>query len=67
MTQTPFEIRFNLLHYAKDQLTNEYNAAIDRIHIQKNYGLEIEKMPSFPTKDEIVKLADELKQFVDNK
>jgi hypothetical protein len=69
MTKTPFEIRFELLGFAQGQLNSEYYAALEQAReIQDSserekaiFGLK------YPTRTEIVLLAEELKQFVDNK
>jgi len=61
MTQTPYEIRFNLLMIAKDHLLNEYHAKLNVAQETKsNY-------PEFPTDQKIFELAESFKNFVDKK
>lgn len=69
MTKTPFEIRFELLGFAQGQLSSEYYAALERAR-EIGDSFKREKAISslkYPTKVEIVLLAEELKKFVDNK
>jgi hypothetical protein len=69
MTKTPFEIRFDLLNFAQNQLTSEYYAALERareIRDETERETAISKL-NFPKKSDIVLLAEELKNFVYSK
>jgi len=71
MTKTPYEIRFDLLNYAQGQLTGEYYAAMERIReVTAENSVEriaaVNKL-NYPSKSDIIILADELKTFIDNK
>jgi len=69
MTKTPFEIRFDLLHFAQNQLTGEYYAALERAREIQDLGMRettIAKI-EYPSKQNIMKLAEELRSFIDNK
>jgi hypothetical protein len=68
---TPYDLRFNLIHFAKQQLTDEYQAALERIML--SFPEDYSGRPAminalkYPTKDDILKLAEELKTFTDKK
>ena len=73
MSKTPYEIRLELLHLAKeilhtpvfqsrDAMLNEYHSKIT----DANRGtLAFPTLPDFPTSADIIARAEELKQFVD--
>jgi hypothetical protein len=71
MTKTPFEIRFDLINYARGQLSDTYYAAMERIrettaeHSQERIA-EMNAL-TYPTNEQIMALASELKEFVDSK
>jgi hypothetical protein len=67
MTKTPYEIRLDVLNFAQNQLQGEYFAQMERIRMQKDLNLPVESIPSYPTKDDIIFLAESLKNFVDTK
>jgi len=71
MTKTPFEIRFDLLNYAMSQLTGEYYAALERIResTQENSPARNDAVNQlkYPTKSDIILLAEDLKAFIDKK
>ena len=68
---TPYDLRFNLIHFAKQQLSDEYQASLERIML--SFPEESDNRASmiaalkYPTKDDILKLAEELKTFTDKK
>jgi hypothetical protein len=69
MTKTAFEIRFDLLNFAQNQLTSDYYASLERareIRDEAERETVISKL-QYPTKTEIFLLAEELKSFVDRK
>ncbi|CAB5221104.1 hypothetical protein UFOVP247_83 [uncultured Caudovirales phage] len=69
MTKTPFEIRFDLLNFAQSQLTGQYYADLERareIRDEAERETVISQL-NYPTKSDIVFLAEELKNFVDSK
>lgn len=69
---TPYDLRFNLIHFARDQLVSEYNAALERIvltypdNLVETRAVHINNL-KYPTKDDILKLAEEFKSFTDKK
>ena len=69
MSKTPYEIRLDLLNFAQSQLSSEYYAALERARAIQDVAERetvISKLKYF-TKDDIVKLAEDLKNFVDTK
>jgi hypothetical protein len=69
MTKTPYEVRLDLLNMATSQLSSEYYAALERARdIQEPIIREaaIQSL-QYPTKTDIVKLAEEYKDFIDTK
>jgi hypothetical protein len=58
-----------LLNFAQSQLTGEYYAALERAREIQNIDARELKIAtiSYPSKESIMKLAEELKSFVDNK
>lgn len=71
MTTTPFELRQNMLHFAKDSLVGEYYAKLERIReMTKEDSEERQAMVSqlkYPDTSDIISLASQFKEFVDNK
>ena len=67
MTKNPYEIRFDLLNFAHSQLSQEYYSKMEKIRMQKEYNMTLDDIPIYPTKSDIVNLAEELKQFIDKK
>ena len=69
MSKTPYEVRFDLINMATCQLSTEYYAALERsreiIDPQSREAAILSL--KYPTKEEIFKLAEEYKAFVDNK
>lgn len=65
--KTPYELRFDLLSFAKDHLSTAYYASLEQINVQKDLGMKPEQMPTFPTPEEIMNLAEKLKQFISKK
>lgn len=73
MSKTPYEIRLELLNQAReilqtpiyhqrDALVQEFNAKLN----DENRGtLPFPTLPDFPTTEEIIAKAEELKKFVD--
>lgn len=69
MTKTPYEIRQDLLNFAQSHLTGQYYADLERareIFDQAERETMIAKL-NYPTKTDIMLLAEDLKSFVDNK
>jgi len=67
MTKTPYEIRLDVLNFAQGQLQGEYFAQMERIRMQKDLDLPVDSVPSYPTKSDIILLAEDLKTFIDKK
>ena len=69
MTKTPFEIRFDMVQMAQNQLQNEYYAKLERAReIQNAEWREAAiKELKYPLKEDILFLAEDLKTFIDKK
>ena len=73
MSKTPYEIRLDLLHLAKEILQtpvhDKRNSLSDEYHSKLNDAnrgtLPYPTMPDFPSTTDIVVKAEELKMFVD--
>jgi hypothetical protein len=68
MSKTPYEIRLELLKMAQDQLTQRYYQQVNVV--QHNAGVEnrkisLNEVPEFPTTQEILNEAENLKTFID--
>lgn len=71
MSKTPYEIRLDLLHLARDILSQpiyeEVNGRKDKWHalsVELRNTTAYPTMPSFPSSIEIMKQAEELNKFV---
>lgn len=65
MTKNPYEIRFDLLCFARDTLTSEYYAKVEEA---KSFPSKITgDLPKYPTNDDVFKLAEEYKNFIERK
>ena len=73
MSKTPYEIRLDLLHLAKEilstpvhdkrsTLSDEYHS---ELHDANRLTLPYPTMPDFPSSTDIISKAEELKKFVD--
>ena len=73
MSKTPYEIRLELLHLAKEilstpvhdkrsSLSDEYHS---KLHDANRGTLPYPTMPDFPSSTDIISKAEELKKFVD--
>jgi len=71
MTKTPFEIRFDLINYARGQLSDTYFAAMERIReTTAEHSFERSTLINalkYPSNEDIMALAETLKTFVDSK
>ena len=67
---TPYEMRFNYLHFAKGLLVDEYNASVEKIVLsdpnEKTRKPLIESV-KYPTTDDIFQLAEQIKDFTSKK
>jgi hypothetical protein len=63
MSKNPFELRYELLAFARDSLTSEYYAKVEEAKV---LGLK-NTMPKYPSKDDIFTLAEEYKNFIERK
>jgi hypothetical protein len=66
MSMTPFELRFNLLNFAQNNLVAEYHCKLEERRIQGSFGKAVEITP-YPTKEEVFALAEEYRAFVERK
>ena len=66
--KTPYELRFELLKLAKDTLEVEYHSTTDiyRWQTETHQPVTVEA-PQWPGKDKIFALAEEYKQFIEQK
>lgn len=72
MSKSPYEVRLDLLQMAKDVLDKQYQMNLDlawkTIEANKElYKSAEEYMPKMFTPEEIVKQAEKLQEFVNNK
>ena len=67
----PYQMRFNYYHAAKDYMTAEYQAQMDRIlmaHIDENKEKhDLIRALVYPTSEQIFALADQIKEFSEKK
>ena len=61
MTKNPFELRYELLAFARDTLTSEYHAKLEEAKVLGS------ATPKYPTNDDVFKLAEEYKNFIERK
>ena len=66
MAKTPFELRFEFYHAAKEQLISQYHAEFNQAQVEAEQGQRVE-YPHFPSSGEIFALAEEIKQFAEKK
>lgn len=68
-SKTPYELRFDLLAMARDTLEAEYHAKMDHARWAREVGAAVgfTDIPSYPGRDDIFKLAEQLKEFVEKK
>lgn len=70
---TPYELRQNLLHLAKNILDNKYQSRVMRYHNKVDYCRSQNKDPSSieepvsPTTEEIIAESEKLYRFVQKK
>jgi hypothetical protein len=71
VSKTPYELRFDILELAKSTLESEYHSMTDQFRWEQETGLDKNRdkgdFPRYPNKDDIFKLADEFKQFIERK
>jgi hypothetical protein len=68
MNKSPYELRYELLNFARDSLTSEYYAKIEELKSLTDGSKIISTMmPKYPSKDDIFKLAEEYKNFIERK
>ena len=65
MSMSPFELRFNLINFARDSLTSEYFAKVEEAKSFPVNGRLL--MPPYPTKEQVFALAEEYRTFVERK
>jgi hypothetical protein len=63
MSKNPFELRYELLSFARDSLTSEYYAKVEEAKV---LGLK-NTVIKYPSKDDIFNLAEEYKNFIERK
>ena len=65
MTKSPYELRFELLAFARDSLTSYYYAKIEEAKNFPTKGGVV--LPKYPTNDDVFVLAEEYKNFIEKK
>ena len=67
----PYEMRINYFHAAKDLLTSEYQSKLDRILLAYNDECQekhdLISALTYPTREDIFALAEQIKEFADKK
>jgi hypothetical protein len=67
----PYEMRFNYYHAAKDYLTGEYQAQMDRILMayldESQEKHDLIRALVYPTREQIFALAEQIKDFSETK
>lgn len=68
-SKTPYELRFDLLAMARDTLETEYHTRIDQVRWERemNDGVTVSAIPTYPSREDIFKLAEQLKEFIEKK
>lgn len=61
-TKNPYELRYDLLQFARMDLMEKYYVAMDLYKENK-----ISDLPEYPTTEHIFKLAEEYKAFIERK
>jgi len=64
--KTPYELRFDLLTFARDTLEAEYHAALN-VAMERNKLHQRTDLPTYPTHKQIFDLAEEYKNFIEKK
>jgi hypothetical protein len=64
--KNPYELRFDLLTFARDTLESEYHAALN-VAMEKNRMHQRTEFPAFPTRKQIFELAEEYRTFIEKK
>ena len=65
MNKSPYELRYELLAFARDSLTSEYYAKVEEAqNFPNKLGNGVLK---YPSKDDIFALAEEYKNFIERK
>lgn len=64
--KNPYELRFDLLTFARDTLEAEYHAALN-VAMEKNRTHQRTEFPQYPTHAQIFALAEEYRGFIEKK
>ena len=62
-TKNPYELRFDLLKYARTNLMEKYYSDMDLHNENPRPGTR----PEYPTTEQLFKLAEEYKSFIERK
>lgn len=69
MTKNPYELRFNVLELARNHLMEEYMGQLDLFRMKAERDIEYWQKssgePTYPSPDDVIKLAQQFKTFVD--
>lgn len=69
----PFDLRFSMIESAKNLLTEQYHTECgnlkEKYFADREAGLDVQfpKLPTFPTFEDISKLANEMNAFVSSR
>ncbi len=64
--KNPYELRFDLLTFARDTLESEYHAQMNAALESTRLGKPLE-LPTFPARQQIFALAEEYRNFIEKK
>ena len=64
--KNPYELRFDLLTFARDTLESEYHALVNAAMESTRLGNSVE-MPVFPSRQQIFALAEDFRGFIEKK
>lgn len=65
-SKNPFELRFDLLTFARDTLESEYHALMNAAMESNRLGNKTD-LPPYPTRKQIFDLAEEYRNFIEKK
>jgi hypothetical protein len=65
MARNPYDLRWELLQQAESRLVNRYNAEENRYNILLDKGEDPGNYPIYPSDEEIHRLAEEMRSFIE--
>ena len=67
MSKTAYEIRLDLLNLATSILTQQVESINSFKHLKASSGGRVKEIEAMPTTEQVVKEAEKLKAFIDDK